>query len=55
MKPSHTSAPRQLSDCAFVPSADPIEMHVRPFDWQDRLVMWGYVIAAVVSTWVVLS
>lgn len=55
MKPSHTSAPRQLSDCAFVPSADPIEMHVRPFDWQDRIVMWAVVITAVVSAWVVLA
>lgn len=25
MKPSHIMAPRQLADCSFTPSADPIE------------------------------
>lgn len=25
MKPSHFQTPRSLDDCAFVPSADPIE------------------------------
>lgn len=25
MKPSHFQIPRQLDDCAFVPSADPIQ------------------------------
>lgn len=26
MKPSHYTTPRQLSDCAFIPGADPIQV-----------------------------
>ena len=29
MKASHYVTPRQLGDCAFVPSSDPIERHIR--------------------------
>lgn len=37
MRASHLQTPRQLADCAFTPSADPIE---RPaYDKQDRVVL----------------
>lgn len=54
-KHTNLQAPRTLNDCQFISAGDPIEMHVRPFDWQDKLVMWACIVTAVVSTWVILS
>lgn len=39
MKTSYYQTPRQLSDCAFVPSADPIESFGRPTIWW-RICRW---------------
>lgn len=55
MKPSHFQTPRRLEECHFSSNADPVERHVRPFDWQDRLVMWACIVTAVASAVAVLS
>lgn len=47
-KPSHLHSPRSLDECHFACNADPIERHVRPFDGQDRIVMWGGAVVAFV-------
>ena len=55
LKPSHFQTPRSLDQCQFLSAADPIERHVRPFDWQDRIVMWACIFTVVASAWVALS
>lgn len=55
MKPSYFQTPRRLDECHFASNADPIERHVRPFDAQDRIVMWAVVITAVASLLVVFA
>lgn len=48
MKPSHYTTPRTLSECVFLYDADPIDApEKRPFDKQDKVVMWGCFVAAV--------
>lgn len=55
MRPSHIQAPRQLSDCAFTPSADPIERHVRPFDAQGRVIKWACIVTVLATAFLVLT
>lgn len=55
MKPSYFRAPRQLSDCAFVPSADPIERHIRPFDAQGRVIKWACIVTVIASVLMVFA
>ena len=41
MKPSHFVTPRTMEDATFQPWGQAIHGKVvRPYDWQDRLVMW---------------
>ena len=51
MKASHLTAPRQLSDCAFTPSADPIERHVSGIALHHK-VLYVLAVVAAVLVWV---
>jgi len=45
MKTSHYTTPRSLDQCQFAHDADPMDFAPRGFDYQDRIVLWGCVIA----------
>jgi hypothetical protein len=51
MKKSHLITPRQLSDCAFVPSADPIERHHSRVALHHK-VLYVLAVVAAVLVWV---
>lgn len=57
MKPSHYAAPRQLADCAFTPSADPIERpSADPFhEAGHRAVFWVSVAGIVVIAAILIA
>jgi hypothetical protein len=51
MKQSNLTAPRMLSDCAFVPSADPIERHHSRVALHHK-VLYVLAVVAAVLVWV---
>lgn len=55
MKPSHYITPRTMEDATFQPWGQAIHASpVRPFDWQDRIVLAGSAIAAIATVVILL-
>lgn len=53
MKQTHLTIPRTLSECHFMPSADPIERLEAHSSWVGRLAAVAGIVALVVSAAVV--
>jgi len=51
LKSSHFTTPRTLGDCAFVPSADPIERHHSRVALHHK-VLYVLAVVAAVLVWV---
>jgi hypothetical protein len=48
MKSSHFTTPRTMNDGQWAYNADPIErFETHRIDWQDKLVLWACIAAAV--------
>lgn len=46
MKTSHYITPRSMNEAHFALNADPMEYGKRPMHRNDRIVIWGCVVAA---------